>query len=399
MIPSTSLSPAPSSEDPIASIGRGEYDSPLSEEITRSDEVNAEAEAEGSRPIKRPRHDLSDRSSVSTTRASPRKRVREATPICDEGTDDDAEEDKLEIEEDEEQEAGGSVTPMEPTTSGLEYGTITEVGESSKHVDTLDERVVVQVNGTSDCGEPSVLFSEPGRITEGVTEPTEALEHVPLEHDQLEDAEDEEEPLVDDAEEEEDGDEDEDCDDDEFDLELRGTTAVEAEDYPEEEGLGFEPEQEYIPPLDRPLYDSGLVQTMDQQEDLSRSFKLTYPRSRIDAYRMGEREDEDLQDIPIPYSMNKGNVKREKDEFKPMRRHRTFPVCEGEPEPHSYHSGDSIDYEMDHRPILDRTAVKRDIKEFCAGVRLLNEPDDSKRMYKVVDRLGEGASLITEHHS
>jgi hypothetical protein len=49
-----------------------------------------------------------------------------------------------------------------------------------------------------------------------------------------------------------------------------------------------------------------------------------------------------------------------------------------------YHSGDSDMYEMEHRPILERTAVKRDIREFVAS------SDTVAANYHVVDRLGEG---------
>ena len=56
----------------------------------------------------------------------------------------------------------------------------------------------------------------------------------------------------------------------------------------------------------------------------------------------------------------------------------------------SYHSGDSDMYEMDHRPVLERTEVKRDIREFVASLKTLRV----KQKYQVVDRLGEGES----HH-
>jgi hypothetical protein len=51
-----------------------------------------------------------------------------------------------------------------------------------------------------------------------------------------------------------------------------------------------------------------------------------------------------------------------------------------------YHSGDTDDFEMDHRPVLERTAVKRDIKNFVASLSFLQDHE----LYKVVDRLGEG---------
>ena len=55
-----------------------------------------------------------------------------------------------------------------------------------------------------------------------------------------------------------------------------------------------------------------------------------------------------------------------------------------------YHSGDSDLYEMDHRPVLERTEVKRDIREFVASLRTLRK----EQQYKVVDRLGEGEPTL-----
>nr|XP_031862507.1 uncharacterized protein CI109_002004 [Kwoniella shandongensis]KAA5529579.1 hypothetical protein CI109_002004 [Kwoniella shandongensis] len=60
------------------------------------------------------------------------------------------------------------------------------------------------------------------------------------------------------------------------------------------------------------------------------------------------------------------------------------------PSPSSYHSGDSDDYEMDHRPVLERTAIKRDIRAFTESLTLLSEGVNGYRPYKIVDRLGEG---------
>lgn len=57
--------------------------------------------------------------------------------------------------------------------------------------------------------------------------------------------------------------------------------------------------------------------------------------------------------------------------------------------PTSYHSGDSDEYEMDHRPWLERTAVKRDIQDLYA-IKGLYHNRLRKYRYRVVDRLGEG---------
>lgn len=57
----------------------------------------------------------------------------------------------------------------------------------------------------------------------------------------------------------------------------------------------------------------------------------------------------------------------------------------------SYHSGDSELYEMDHRPVLERTAIKRDIRKFEEILDNFRDEETKERLYKVVDRLGEGA--------
>ncbi|BEJ11324.1 hypothetical protein CspHIS471_0107460 [Cutaneotrichosporon sp. HIS471] len=69
-------------------------------------------------------------------------------------------------------------------------------------------------------------------------------------------------------------------------------------------------------------------------------------------------------------------------------------------DPESYHSGDSDDYEMDHRPWLERTAVKRDIQDIYTVKGLFN-PTLGRYRYRVVDRLGEGtfSSVYLAHDS
>ncbi|BEI80242.1 hypothetical protein CcaverHIS002_0107710 [Cutaneotrichosporon cavernicola] len=69
-------------------------------------------------------------------------------------------------------------------------------------------------------------------------------------------------------------------------------------------------------------------------------------------------------------------------------------------DPESYHSGDSDDYEMDHRPWLERTAVKRDIQDIYTVKGLFN-PTLGQYRYRVVDRLGEGtfSSVYLAHDS
>ena len=56
----------------------------------------------------------------------------------------------------------------------------------------------------------------------------------------------------------------------------------------------------------------------------------------------------------------------------------------------SYHSGDSDQYSMDYRPVLERTAVKHDIRKFVDNTLLLDVDYRDDPAYNVVDRLGEG---------
>ena len=58
--------------------------------------------------------------------------------------------------------------------------------------------------------------------------------------------------------------------------------------------------------------------------------------------------------------------------------------------PSSYHSGDSDEYWMAHRPVLERTEVKLDIKCFLQSLGLVSNLDTGRYRYKVIDRLGEG---------
>jgi cell division control protein 7 len=60
----------------------------------------------------------------------------------------------------------------------------------------------------------------------------------------------------------------------------------------------------------------------------------------------------------------------------------------------SYHSGDSEDFLMNHRPPLERAGIKRDIKLFTESMSALSDAAGDKKDYQVVDRLGEGQSDI-----
>ncbi|WVR08562.1 hypothetical protein IAU60_005617 [Kwoniella sp. DSM 27419] len=68
----------------------------------------------------------------------------------------------------------------------------------------------------------------------------------------------------------------------------------------------------------------------------------------------------------------------------------TYSDEDDQPSPSSYHSGDSDDYEMTHRPVLERTAIKRDIRGFTESLSHLRDGVDGILPYRVVDRLGEG---------
>ena len=64
------------------------------------------------------------------------------------------------------------------------------------------------------------------------------------------------------------------------------------------------------------------------------------------------------------------------------------------PLPGSYYSGDSEAYDMAHRPILERTEIKRDIMTFVESLGDdFRERSTGELMYKVVDRLGEGTQI------
>ena len=58
--------------------------------------------------------------------------------------------------------------------------------------------------------------------------------------------------------------------------------------------------------------------------------------------------------------------------------------------PQSYHSGDTDDYEMSHRPVLERTAIKKDIRKFADNLECMKDPETGEFAYRIVDRLGEG---------
>jgi len=71
--------------------------------------------------------------------------------------------------------------------------------------------------------------------------------------------------------------------------------------------------------------------------------------------------------------------------------------------PSSYHSGDSDDFVMAHRPILERTEIKRDIKAFVSSLGTYGsdmfEPLTGLCRYPVIDRLGEGSWTSGPHET
>ena len=65
------------------------------------------------------------------------------------------------------------------------------------------------------------------------------------------------------------------------------------------------------------------------------------------------------------------------------------------PSPSSYHSGDSEDFDMAHRPVLERAEVKKDIRLFLDSLGATRQGRDTGTFqYKVVDRLGEGTYRV-----
>ena len=68
---------------------------------------------------------------------------------------------------------------------------------------------------------------------------------------------------------------------------------------------------------------------------------------------------------------------------------------DGGPHSGSYHSGDSDEYQMAYRPMLERTEIKRDIRNFIEGVgHNFQETSTGLYTYNVVDRLGEGIVVL-----
>ena len=58
--------------------------------------------------------------------------------------------------------------------------------------------------------------------------------------------------------------------------------------------------------------------------------------------------------------------------------------------PSSYHSGDSDEFEMDHRPMLERAAIKTACNWLHTELWMNWDEDVGEVIYKAVDRLGEG---------
>ena len=61
----------------------------------------------------------------------------------------------------------------------------------------------------------------------------------------------------------------------------------------------------------------------------------------------------------------------------------------------TYHSGDTAEYDMPHRPVLERTAIKRDIRGFMTQMSVLRDRSYRPSNWDVVDKLGEGTFSLT----
>lgn len=278
-----------------------------------------------------------------TASKRPFKRVREATPICDDSASAD----------------------LAETAAAHATTTATGGDETSGQYLVDDERRDQVIADTSEREDPSVLFSEQGGAQ---TEPTEALD---------------ERHLVD----EEDPDE---------------TTLVQVPDVvPSKRRLSrgeataelitkagfeavvgdFEVEEDYG---DLPWMRDREVMEGDDTASQSK-----VKQEEWDEYLNGfSDEDERERAIQEGYfpesSIASPSLIRTTREL--------YLQAQETGEDIEYHSGDSDAFEMEHRPVLERAGVKRDIRVFAESMDLLAEPDEVKRDYQIIDRLGEGES-------
>jgi hypothetical protein len=303
------------------------------------------------------------------------KRYREGTPICEQDN-----EDGLNMSM-----AGASTAPYATTTT---HTTNTTANSDEAGFEAVnDETRETGRPRSSEHDEPSVLFSEQVGIK---TEPTETVvdfddgeffvEHVsPVDGSPLSEAQDEE---VDELA------------DDEQPIHNRSRSSSSASD---PDGVNHFHRWDEGRIARRQLSSSDGVEPLSEWEDDSwHQYEADMSFEELDHYRQYNRK------------VARGRKQRqigwtdsEAEETaivrKPRMTRETFldRMSEGEYEDLiSYHSGDTDDFCMDHRPALDRAGIKRDIKNFAQSIEALSMTAGSRRDYQVVDRLGEGTNFI-----
>ena len=325
------------------------------------------------------------RKSIATVSISPAKvpdhlkstfkRVREATPIYEDSADQE-----LELEVDVENSVPGASTAPAETNAAT-----TTDHDMSGHflADANDEqrdRAITKIE-TSEKEEPSVLFSEQEATR---TEPTEAMEDSGV-------MEDDESTVVDAPEPKP----------SQNRISRRQSAAQlerfevhrpgmddelgDAEDYADlpwmrEQSDGLEDLDEWIDPRTRhPNWDDYLASLQnDEERECAIARQRHLARMKREKYLMANHADEEEEEEGANY-------------VRTTREQLADALAAGHDEDEvEYHSGDTEDFEMDHRPVLERAGVKRDIRAFMESVDVLAEHDESKRDYQIVDRLGEG---------
>ncbi|KAK4685819.1 cell division control protein 7, partial [Tremellales sp. Uapishka_1] len=297
--------------------------------VPRALQAEASTSKSSHKRAREPRSELSPESENGRV-----KRVRELTPAY-------AEDDRQTT----------TLTSFETHTGPLSYSA-QEPKDDGRVVETSEEG-----------GEESVLFSEQTKETEMVTqveastergamtEPTEAMGEAEMDDFLPEEAEEEDEAEDDDDEDEGDG--------EGYGFEVERQPEEEEEE--EEDGpdpfISYSETDEHTPEP---------ITTIDTNAWLRAQAGPSNPSS--DAVKLSETIGEIGAYIASQPKRASGNE-----------------VYLDEPSDESYHSGDSSQYEMDHRPVLERTAVKKDIRKLYDNSKVLQEG-----LYKIVDRLGEG---------
>lgn len=303
--------------------------------------------------------------------------IREATPIYEDSADQDQE---LELEVDAEVSVPGASTAPAETTAAMT--TDNDMSGQFLADDERRERANAKIE-TSEKEEPSVLFSEQEATR---TEPTEAMEGSGVMDDEESTVVDVPEPKpsqnrlsrrqsaaqLERFEVPQQGDDDQ-----------QGDT----EDYADlpwmrEQSDGLEDLDEWMDPRTRhPEWDDYLGSLRDDEargRAIARQRHIA--RMKRDKFLMATHDGEEEEEEGATY-------------IRTTREQLADALEAGHDEDEvEYHSGDTEDFEMDHRPVLERAGVKRDIRAFMESIDVLAEGDESRRDYQIVDRLGEGES-------